>query len=229
MRLVAVFDFIPLLGVVAEIHESISIINRNIEHSESLETQKAGYFIGFLGFAQRVFAVLNREKVAASKYRVSAFRPEICAIAEVLGAAIGDDTELQSGITKLLEEHDEQARVDPANGQNGVVLRAVLIHCHENNQEQVSVREITATANEIYHEEGESLRITNETVGHVLKGLGLYSRRLGNAGRGLILDKATQSRVHRLSQAYEVLPVVPTCGFCQSIQVTQPQAVVQDV
>jgi hypothetical protein len=175
------------------------------------------------------YRLLNRDKVAASKYRVSAFRPEICAIAEALGAAIADDPELQGGITKLLEERDEQARVDRANGQNGVVLRAVLIYCHEHTQEQVFVREIAATANEIYHEDGESLRISNETVGHVLKSLGLYSRRLGGAGRGLILDKATQSRVHRLGQAYEVLPAVPTCGFCQSIQIAQPQAVVMDV
>ena len=105
-------------------------------------------------------------------------------------------------------------------------FRSLLVHCHENTQEQVFIREIAATANEIYHEDGESLRISSETVGHVLKGLGLYSRRLGNAGRGLILDKATQSRVHRLSQAYEVLPTVPTCGFCQSLQVVEPQSVV---
>jgi len=75
------------------------------------------------------YRLLNREKVATSKYRVSAFRPEICGIAEVLGAAIADDTEVQSGITRLLEERDEQARVDRANGQNGVVLRAVLAGC----------------------------------------------------------------------------------------------------
>ncbi len=182
-------------------------------------------------FQNRLFTyrLLSRDKVAGSKYRVSVFRPEICAIAEALGAVIVDDAELQGGITKLLEERDEQARVDRANGQNGVVLRAVLIHCHENTQEHVFVREIAATANEIYREEGESLKINNETVGHVLKSLGLYSRRLGTAGRGLILDKATQTRVHRLSQAYEVLPAVPACSFCQSLQTVRPQAVVLDV
>src|SRR5207248_6720451 len=48
-----------------------------------------------------------------------------------------------------------------------------------------------ATANRFYAEDGESLKVSSETVGHVLKYLGLYSRRLGNAGRGLIFDKAT--------------------------------------
>jgi len=174
------------------------------------------------------YRLVNRDKVAASNFHVSLFRPEVCAMAEALGAAIVDDTEIQGGIIKLLEERDEQARVDRANGQNGVVLRAALFHCHQDGP-QVFVREIAATANQIYSEEGESLKLSSETVGHVLKSLGLYSRRVGNAGRGLILDKATQTRVHRLSKAYEVLPAMPDCAFCQLAQTVQSQAVVQDV
>lgn len=96
----------------------------------------------------------------------------------------------------MLQERDEQARVDRAHGVNGVVLRAALVCCHENTEGRVFVREIASTANEIYVEQGESVRISNETIGHVLKSLGLYTRRLGNAGRGLVLDKATQARVH---------------------------------
>lgn len=169
------------------------------------------------------------DKVRASKYRVSGFRPEICAMAEALGAVIVDDTELQVGIAQLLQERDEQARVDRANGVNGVVLRAALLRCHDSTEGQVFIREIAAAANEIYVEQGESIRVSNEAVGHVLKSLGLYSRRLGNAGRGLVLDKATQSRVHRLSQAYDVLPASPACGFCQSLQRAQEEAVVLEV
>lgn len=100
---------------------------------------------------------------------------------------------------------------------------------HRPDQQQVLAREIAATANQIYSEEGESLKISSETVGHVLKNLGLYTRRLGNAGRGLVLDKVTQSRAHELGYANEVLPDsagVPPCGYCHKLQVPETQEVV---
>ena len=132
-------------------------------------------------------------------------------------------------IVELLQERDEQSRVDRASGQDGMVLRAVLWHCHQPDQQQMFVREIAAIANQIYSEEGESLKISNETVGHVLKNLGLYTRRLGSAGRGLMLDKATQSRAHELGYANEVLPDsagVPACGYCHKMQVIETEEVV---
>jgi len=184
-------------------------------------------------FQNRLYSyrVTGHIDVGASKFRVPEFRfrPEVRAIAHVLGAAIVRDSELQHGLIELLQERDEQSRVDRASGEDGMVLKAVLWHCHQSDQRQVFVREIAATANRIYSEEGESLKISNETVGHVLKNLGLYTRRLGNAGRGLVLDKATQSRAHKLSHANEVLPVsagVPVCGYCHKLQLIQTEEVV---
>jgi len=171
------------------------------------------------------YRTFNHDMVAASKFQVSGFRPEVCATAQVLGASIVNDPELQRGIIALLKERDEQSRVDRATGQNGIVLKAVLWHCHQSDQQQVFVREIAGTANRIYSEEGESLKISNETVGHVLKNLGLYTRRLGNAGRGLMLDKDTQSRIHELSYASEVAGVI-ACGYCHDLQLLQTQGVV---
>ena len=107
-----------------------------------------------------------------------------------------------------------------------MVLRAVLFHCHQSDQQQVFAREISATVNRLYREEGESLKVGSETVGHVLKSIGLYSRRLGNGGRGLMLDKSTQSKAHELSHAYEVLPEVPACGYCHKLQVPESKEIV---
>lgn len=174
------------------------------------------------------YRVIRHDVAAASKFRVPGFQPEVCAMAHVLVASI-DDLELRNGIIELLKERDEQSRVDRASGQDGIVLKAVLWHCHQSDQQQVFVREIAATANRIYSEEGESLKIGNETVGHVLKNLGLYTRRLGNTGRGLVLDKITQFRAHELGYANEVLPDsagVPACGYCHKLQLIQTEEVV---
>jgi hypothetical protein len=175
-----------------------------------------------------LYRILRHDDVASSKFLAVRFRPEVCAIAQVLGASTAD-LGLRNGIVELLREHDEQSRVDRATGQDGTVLKAVLRHCHQPDQQQVFVREIAATANQIYSDDGEALKITNETVGHVLKNLGLYTRRLGNAGRGLVLDKATQARVHELSYANEVItdsPEPPACGHCHKMQVQETQEVV---
>ena len=181
-------------------------------------------------FQNRLFSyrLLNHDKVATANFRVSGFRPEISIVADVLAAAIVDDVELQRGIIEVLKDRDEQSRVDRATGVNGLVLRAVLFHCHQKEQRKF-VREIAATANRLYAEDGESLKVSSETVGHVLKYLGFYSRRLGNAGRGLIFDKATQAHAHRLSHAYDVLISEPSCEHCHGLQQSQSEEVVQDV
>jgi len=171
---------------------------------------------------------LNHDKVAAANFRVSGFRPEISIVADALAAAVVDDVELQRGIIEVLKDRDEQSRVDRATGVNGLVLRAVLFHCHQKHQRKF-VWEIAATANRLYAEDGESLKVSSETVGHVLKHLGLYSHRLGNAGRGLIFDNATQAHAHRLSTAYDVLTSEPCCEHCHELQQPQSEEVVQDV
>jgi hypothetical protein len=169
--------------------------------------------------------------VAASKFQVSEtkFRPEVAAIAQVLGMSLASEPHLQYGIMELLQARDEQSRVDNATSLDGLVLRAVLTFCHQANLQKVFVREIAEATNEIYRQEGESLRISSETVGHVLKNIGLYSRRLGNAGRGLILDKSTQAQAHRLAYAYDVLPPEPSCGYCNRLQTQQTEELVQEV
>ena len=104
-----------------------------------------------------------------------------------------------------------------------MVLKAVLFHCHEGEQQKVFVRDLAATVNNTYRDEGEPLKISNERLGHVLKNLGLYTQRLNNAGRGLVLDNATRIRAHELSYANEVLPETPACGHCQRLHVQQSQ------
>ena len=171
------------------------------------------------------YRLVAHDRVVSSTFKVTGFLPELCAMAQVLGAPLEDDPELQVSIIDLLKEFDEQVRVDRSGELSAMVLRAVLVYCHQPDQEQVFVREIAATANELYREEGESIRISNERVGHVLKSLGLYTRRLGNAGRRLRLDQATQIRVHELSHANEVLPESEgiICGHCHKLQILETQ------
>jgi hypothetical protein len=181
-------------------------------------------------FQNRLFSyrLLNRKKIAIPNLDVSRFRPEISVMADVLAAPIMDDPELQAGVIELLKDRDEQSRIDRATGVNGRVLQAVLFHCHQKDQRKF-VRELADTSNRLSGQDGESLNLSSEKVGHILKDLGLHTRRLGNAGRGLMFDKTTQSHAHSLGQVYDVLAVEPTCEYCHRVQQPQSEEVVQDV
>ena len=175
------------------------------------------------------YRAFNRELVYFSEFRPEGLSPELRVVARQFGAVIVDDEELQGQVVTLLREQDEQARVDRGTALNGVVLKAVLMLCHDGDHNEILVRDITASVNNVYREEGESLKISNERVGHVLKGLGLYTRRLGSSGRGILLDKATRYRAHELSYANDLLPgrnCAPACGFCQELQLKENEGLV---
>ncbi len=138
-------------------------------------------------------------------------------IAYRLQAVIFEDYELHDRVLELLKAQNEQIRADGASSIEATVLKSVLSHCH-GNESLVYVRDIALTANRIWLEQGETSKLSNEKVGHILKKLGLYSRRLSSDGRGLTLDKAEQTRVHQLAFEYDVLPAKPECGHCHSLQ-----------
>ena len=174
------------------------------------------------------YRAFNHDLVGISDFNPIGLSAKLSAIARQLGAAIVEDEKLQDQVVELLKDQDDQSRVDHAMTTAGMVLRALLIHCHDDGQQQVFVRQLAATINHLYQQEGEPLKISNETVGYVLKDLGLYTRRLGNGGRGLVLDKATRFLAHELSYANEVLTddVQSPCGYCHDTQMKQAEELV---
>jgi hypothetical protein len=68
---------------------------------------------------------------------------------------------------------------------------------------QILVNEVANEVNRIALARGERLRYSAETIGHRLKKIGLVTRRLGKAGKGLVMDLATMARVHELAAAYD--------------------------
>jgi hypothetical protein len=64
------------------------------------------------------------------------------------------------------------------------------------------VRDIAAEANRLREARGETTRLSPEKVGHVMKNLGLRTRRLSQAGNGLTFDKATVAGIQKLAAVY---------------------------
>ena len=141
-----------------------------------------------------------------SPFRVRGLLPELCAVAQQLAAVVPEERTLQKQVIDLFASQNEQSRTDRAFALNGVVLRAVLHHCHQPDREKVFVHEIAETVNTMYKQLGEPMKFSREAVGCALKSIGLYTRRLGSTGRGLVLDGATRREAHELSRLNEVIP-----------------------
>ena len=82
-----------------------------------------------------------------------------------------------------------------------MTLEATLILAHA-SKAQILVGEVANEVNRIALARGERLRYSAETIGHRLKKIGLVTRRLGKAGKGLVMDLATMTRVHELAAVY---------------------------
>ncbi len=81
-------------------------------------------------------------------------------------------------------------------------------------------KSVTPGVDPLEEESTRALQVSEEKVGHALKRLGLFTRRLGNKGRGLELTKETQLLVHelaRLHQGEAVFRAHTGCAYCQNL------------
>ena len=63
-------------------------------------------------------------------------------------------------------------------------------------------REIAVEVNRLVEARGEGSKLSPEKVGHRLRRLGLPTRRLSQAGNGLVMDKETMKQLQTLSGMY---------------------------
>ena len=149
------------------------------------------------------YRLQNLVNVYHAEFDATGLTSDTRAVANALGAAIVDDPELQSNLISLLTPIESQREADRSTGIEAVTVQAALNLGHAGKQELLA-GEIAAEVNRIQKACGERLTYSAEKVGHSLKKVGLYTRRLGSAGRGLVLDLAVMVRLHELAAVYGV-------------------------
>ena len=147
------------------------------------------------------YRLKNLVRAYHSDFDAAGLTSDTRAVANALGAAIADAPELQSNLISLLTPVESQREADRSTGIEAVTVQAALNLCHAGKQELLA-GEIAIEANRIQKARGERLTYSAEKVGHSLKKVGLYTRRLGSAGRGLLLDLGTMERLHELAETY---------------------------
>jgi hypothetical protein len=143
----------------------------------------------------------NLIKVENSTFDAPGLPADIRPVANALGACVVGSSKLQNELISLLAPQAEQRLADRSSSLEGVTIEALLALCHQ-GKTQLLAGEIAVEVNRISKVRDERLEYSPEKIGHTLKKVGLFTRRLGQAGKGLVVDQPTLARVHQLSAAY---------------------------
>jgi hypothetical protein len=171
----------------------------------------------------------NLARVRESQYDAPQFSSPTREIAVLLGSAIVDDPALTRLIIPLLEDQDQDqdARVRQTSSIEAVEIEAGLFLCHEPKRNRALVGELTTIANGILEGRNETVKLEPRAVGDHLRLLGLFSERLGQAGRGIRFVNHVRRKIHQLAWAYDVRSIqdgVDRCEFCAEARVRYGKA-----
>jgi|HubBroStandDraft_4_1064222.scaffolds.fasta_scaffold172636_2 hypothetical protein len=165
----------------------------------------------------------NLAKVRNSHFDAPKLSSPMREIASMLGNSITDDPSLQGLIPMLLEPQDQDVRIRRTDSIEAVVNEGTLFLAHEAKRGQARVGEITTIANGILRNRGESIQLDPRAVGSYLRASGLFTQRLGRAGRGIRFTNEIRRRIHQLASAYDVRSMQgdARCEFCAEGKITK--------
>ena len=143
----------------------------------------------------------NLGKVRSLGFHPRGLSPEAHTLANGLGSCVVDAPQLQSELVTLLRPHNQQQIADRSSSVEALVAGAALALCHL-GKEEIYVKDLAAEVNRLLVARGETMQLSPEKVGHKLKKVGLFTRRLSPAGNGLSLDQATRIRLHEVARAW---------------------------
>jgi hypothetical protein len=143
----------------------------------------------------------NLTQVCRLEFAPTGVLPETGAVAKALGSCIVDSPDLQAALVSILALGDRRQISERRDTAEALVVEAVLA-LSRGGAEQLYAREIAVEVNRLVEARGERSKISPERVGHRLKKLGLPTRRLSQAGNGLVMDNETLTLLQMLSDMY---------------------------
>lgn len=150
-----------------------------------------------------MYRLMNHAHVRSSTFEAASLTSSVNELARSLGSCVVDNPDRQEDIIRLLKEKDARAQEEDSWDLRVTVLEALLLLCHK-KKESIHVGEVADVCNSNLDQIGELLVLTPRTVGNKLRVLGLTTRRLDSAGRGLFLTAKIRERIHRLAWDYKL-------------------------
>jgi hypothetical protein len=150
--------------------------------------------------------------------------PETNAVAKALGSCLVDSPDLQAALVSILAPRDQQRISERLDTAEALVIEAVLA-LTSGGTEQLYAKEIAVEVNRLLEARGERSKLSPEKVGHRLRRLGLTTRRLSQAGNGLVMDKETRTRLEILAAMYVMEDQLASSENLHRRQVTEKREV----
>jgi hypothetical protein len=158
----------------------------------------------------------------------SRFSPRMQDMAHSLSLPLADDAELEFQLFRILESHDEQARVGRDGEPEWFVVIALLHLAHIRGPgapirwtAKLIAEHVRRNAARI----GESFAPKPRKVGAILRPLGLHTQKLGSLGRGLERSPRLKEQIHEIAKGLGIcagdlytpeFPDAPsTCAYCE--------------
>ena len=121
-----------------------------------------------------------------------------------LTAPFGAHHECLSTLHGILNEHDDEGRIERSLEPMWLVAEVLLEQYHERSkngrfEREILVGDVAALMNEKLGKQSERVRFSAKKVGLVLRSLGIYTSRLGQAGRGLTFSNGLELEIHEIA------------------------------
>jgi hypothetical protein len=159
------------------------------------------------------YRLRNFDKVRKSTFDLPGKPAALRIAARVLGACIIDVPELQARAREILEHqaqiYAEQCWLDP----RAVVMETALARCHEPEQKQIRVGELTKDVIALFGSRGEKKDMHPRIVGNILRSVGIFPKRL-RTGYTFELTNDIRQKLHRLARFYGVVVTEDAAAKC---------------
>ena len=144
-------------------------------------------------------------------------------LSSALRVCFRDEPELGDRLVAQLIEVGENGGEGPLDDPRALLLEVVWSRCHSRERDKLRVAEVALDLNAALSRIGE-LKLSERMVGGLLRSIGLRTHRLGQDGRGLMLDPPTRRRIHHFARVRNVRSAkqpFPGCAECAQLETSR--------
>jgi hypothetical protein len=163
------------------------------------------------------FRMVNYQRVCDAQLDTRVFVPSMREEVRAWLAPIRDCPDLYKVVSNFLLQQSREAEGDQMTDDRCVVAEAALFFCHRPDTDHFFVGELAEIVNTLLTGRHADRVLSDKKVGSMLRALGIHGERVVKGYKVLLTD-ATRERIHRIAEAYQVLPTkdgVARCVQCR--------------
>lgn len=163
------------------------------------------------------YRLVNYRRVSQVQPDIGDFVPAMREEVRAWLAPICDCPDLYKVVSHFLLQQSREAEGDRMSDDRCVVAEAALFLCHRPDTLHFFVGELAEIANALLIGRHDDRVLSDKKVGLLLRALGIHAERVVKGYRVSLTD-AIRERIHRVAEAYQVVPTkdgVARCVHCK--------------